>query len=1212
MNFTAQAARASLTGDKIQTDLTGLLARTTLRKDLLAPLLIHAETGLSKINMKGSARDLFTEPGFDVTVDATVSLPELKDALRLSEELTGEMTIRFDLEGTLDNPEFKMYIGYDGGIIAGVQVDSANLDAGFIDRILEVNDAHIVSDYGTVTATGHVDLQKVFPEGIFAGNRQFDALSYSFSINGEGIELERLPVNDTALEGKVNTNIDFSGTGISFESISSRISAGISCERLVFNQNGPVVDVSIKALGRIEGYIARVDVLEVSSAQASLEARGSLDLSSKEVMARIELDVPDLEGILKPFDVHGDGRLSIAAEVSETISLPMIEFFVNGKQLRFEGITVGNITCTGGLDRQGIVRISSLVLKNKGSRIQGSGSARLFERFPDIRTDQPLNVAAEIHSVNVQDFIDVPGFKGVFDGEVMVDGSVDTPDALINLTATGINIKDYRIGNVRSSMGFSEGMFLLDNVLVENNRSRLHISGEVKVFDPETKHFFQDPQIRINLDGATVFLQDIAQGLTGRVNAAVSLEGSMKHPQGSVSLSGNNIDLGFQKIDEILVLSTLKDQRIMLETLKLVPGIGDEPITGTGWFSLQKEYAFQLSGSGISLENIDVLAANHVSSGWAGFSITGNGTYAEPCLEGEFFFGDVFVNQERLGDVRIVLDLHDNIVRLKGKQGLDFHATYLIAQGDLSGSVVFDSLDLSPYFQIARYPDLSGTVTGKIEGSGNIHSIKDVKASMDLNHLRVNFMNRQIISGESLRASLEGKEFSVPGIHLVLGEKGWINIEGGGELHGNQSIRAQGDIPLQVLDPFIEDLSDTSGSLLLSGHMELVDGECGFMGELELREISFRVPYTDQLIHGTSGRIVMTPKALELKNIAGASETGSFDLSGTVALKAMRPEEIDMRLQAWSLPVNVPDTLDLLVDMDVVVRGNRDDTRMQGSVVLLEGLYYKDVEVDFVKRVVGESPETRAPRGSIGLAFLRNMKLDISISRRNPLFIDNNIAQLDINPDLRLSGTLNDPVIYGRSTIESGTVVFRNRIFTVTKGVIDFLDPYATRATIDVHSKVRVRDWKIYLDVFGTPDALSISLRSDPPAEDNDILSLIVLGRTSQEIITGKGGRTPSASTMVATLIASRYGEDIREFTGLDLLELESGVDDDFADTVRLTIGKELSRRIMLKYAMELKDSEISQRAVAEYRLFENIVLNGFQDTRGIFGADMLYRLEFR
>jgi translocation and assembly module TamB len=49
-----------------------------------------------------------------------------------------------------------------------------------------------------------------------------------------------------------------------------------------------------------------------------------------------------------------------------------------------------------------------------------------------------------------------------------------------------------------------------------------------------------------------------------------------------------------------------------------------------------------------------------------------------------------------------------------------------------------------------------------------------------------------------------------------------------------------------------------------------------------------------------------------------------------------------------------------------------------------------------------------------------------------------------------------------------------------------------------------------------------------------------------------------------------------------------------------------------LKYAMESKNSEPSQRAIAEYKLLENILVNGFQDTRGGFGGDILFRLEFR
>ncbi|HOO47742.1 MAG TPA: translocation/assembly module TamB domain-containing protein, partial [Deltaproteobacteria bacterium] len=547
-----------------------------------------------------------------------------------------------------------------------------------------------------------------------------------------------------------------------------------------------------------------------------------------------------------------------------------------------------------------------------------------------------------------------------------------------------------------------------------NNQSRLHISGMVKVFEPETRRLIKDPLIRINLDSTTVFLQDIAEGLTGRVTASARLSGSMKHPQGSVSLSGKDMDLGFQKVEEILVLSTIKNRRIMVDTLKLVPGMGDESIIGTGWFSLEGEYAFQLSGRALSLENIDVLAGNNITRGRAGINLAGSGSFTDPSMNGEIIFSDVFVDQVRLGDIRITLDLHDNIVNVSGKQGMDFSASYIIGKGDFSSAVLFDKMDLAPYFQIARYQGLSGTVSGKISGSGNIHNIPDIKASMDLADLSVYFMGKEIISGRELRANLVGKEFSVPGIHLILGEKGWVNIEGDGMLDRALSLRADGDIPLQVLDPFVEDLSDTSGRALVSGQFELIDEEYVFMADLELKDIGFMMPYIDQKIHDINGHIVITPKAISLKEITGRSENGRFDLSGTLALEDMKPQEIDLKLQAFSFPIRIQDTLDLIADTEVVVRGTRDDSLMQGRVVLLEGVYYKDAEVNLIEEAVSERPETRAPRQPITLAYLRNVKLDISINRRNPVYIDNNLAQMDINPDLHLSGELNNPVINGR------------------------------------------------------------------------------------------------------------------------------------------------------------------------------------------------------
>ena len=100
----------------------------------------------------------------------------------------------------------------------------------------------------------------------------------------------------------------------------------------------------------------------------------------------------------------------------------------------------------------------------------------------------------------------------------------------------------------------------------------------------------------------------------------------------------------------------------------------------------------------------------------------------------------------------------------------------------------------------------------------------------------------------------------------------------------------------------------------------------------------------------------------------------------------------------------------------------------------------------------------------------------------------------------------------------------------------------------------------------------------------------------------------------MAEIIGETFGEDIKKATGLDIVKIETVGGGDAADPnrTRLTLGKDISRRLTLKYALETKNGEMLQRAITEYKLLENILLDGFQDTQGIFGGGVKLRLEFR
>jgi autotransporter translocation and assembly factor TamB len=228
--------------------------------------------------------------------------------------------------------------------------------------------------------------------------------------------------------------------------------------------------------------------------------------------------------------------------------------------------------------------------------------------------------------------------------------------------------------------------------------------------------------------------------------------------------------------------------------------------------------------------------------------------------------------------------------------------------------------------------------------------------------------------------------------------------------------------------------------------------------------------------------------------------------------------------------------------------------------------------------------------------------------------VDNNLAQLYLNPDLKVTGTLSDPVVNGRISVTDGTVTFQNNTFTVTRGVIDFTNPYRTEAEIDFVSQTKVRNWNIFLSIKGPLNNLQISLSSIPLEQQSDIVSLLVMGKTVSELTKNQPGSGSSPALMAAELITSTYGSQIKRSTGLDILKMEysSLSSPTQGSNYKFTVGKEISNRISISYEMETKNSQTTRRGIVSYKFLDDLLFNAYPGADGYYGAEFQIRHEFR
>jgi len=211
------------------------------------------------------------------------------------------------------------------------------------------------------------------------------------------------------------------------------------------------------------------------------------------------------------------------------------------------------------------------------------------------------------------------------------------------------------------------------------------------------------------------------------------------------------------------------------------------------------------------------------------------------------------------------------------------------------------------------------------------------------------------------------------------------------------------------------------------------------------------------------------------------------------------------------------------------------------------------------------------------------------MKHRQSFVVDNNIADMDINPDMVLKGTFENPILTGSARVSYGTITYQNKVFEVQKGAVDFVSPYKTKAEIDIKGRVDIREWQITISLYGPPDRLTVELSSDPAEEDADILSLLVFNKTTYELNEGGSGAEQSPTVLLSRLLAASFGEDIKKSTGIDLLEVEaeSAQDNDSTDRIKVTVGKNLSERMTVKYSVESKDGGYVHRAATEYKLME-------------------------
>jgi autotransporter translocation and assembly factor TamB len=807
-------------------------------------------------------------------------------------------------------------------------------------------------------------------------------------------------------------------------------------------------------------------------------------------------------------------------------------------------------------------------------------------------------------------------FKGSVAATARLSGTTDRPQAVLSLTGSALTWNRLRLGNATMFADLDNtGMLTLKELSLVNNSSSLLFSGNAQLFD--RGRILPSDSIRFDVTGVSrrFDFADVTDSVSGTVRLDTRLSGTPGDIRGNIQLEGDTIAAAGFSIPKVRCNGIVLGQRLLFDPFT-VSLDGGKDLSLAGWVSARDSFEVRLDAPGVPLAvALGPLGAGAVD-GMAAVRCRAGGIYRNPEVSGSIDIGIVRWGGATIDSTSLTFDLADSALTVAGKA----------AGGVLNGACDFGTsrftvkytvsdLPLAPLFAL-RGSGFSGMATADISLAGSTRSPADAVGAADIRHLILMYDSLPVVETRQLHATLDSGRYTIPAMAVTFAGEGTLRGEASGHLEGPHHAAVRGTLPLKVLDLFVSGLDSAEGTVLVDASFDGMPDAYDLGARVSLRNVGMAIPGIEQRLSALSGEIGIVRNVVQFNSLRGRIGTGDLRIGGELVLDKKMHPDMRMSVDMSGVPASIPGMLDLLLDGRFRITGRIDSALIAGDAVLLDGVYYKDVTINPLDGI-GRRRRSAPAAAHAAPQFFDATRFDIGITARSPLRVDNNIAQLSIAPDLHFGGTLAIPALSGRADVEQGEVRYLGNVFVIERGVVDFISPYAVEPRIDVVATDTVQDRIVRVELSGPPEDLSFKLTCDDPSlNDEDILSLLLFGKTTAEL---QGEMKPGTAggmsnrRMLAALAASTFGETIRKAGGLDEFAIETGEQRNGAtDRIALTVGKQLTRRLLTSYTVESDAGEVVQRAVAQYRLLQNLRITGYQDTRGVFGGGIRFSWERR
>ncbi len=927
------------------------------------------------------------------------------------------------------------------------------------------------------------------------------------------------------------------------------------------------------------------------------------------------------------------GRFKLLAGAKGTVNNPQVTANIDASELQAYGEALGTLALEANLQNRALIARLALQKPNSQGKLDLNARYDLDDKSYDFKADAPH---FELTSLKIGDRV----LAGILSLSGSGNGTVADPKGTLQLNGQNLRYGDDALGNLQARVDVANRLAALKASAPKYN---LGLDASLGVEEPHPVKFtarFQGtdlsvlPLPRQNAPAGTLQAEVSGGGMLGdlrEAKVAAQVQNLTLTARGQTIRNEGPMTIGYE------------NRRVSLDSVKLASGQSSIEVRGSIPTEPQGE-----SGAVTLAANVDLATLSSLLPPDAGVkaegrltakgTVKGNLEELAPDVDLRLENGSVTVPQLRDPVTQISLAAHiepeqATIDTLQARVG----AGSVTAQAKVPYGVLPSDLPLRKgsgpgeikaevrAFDVRSIaglpPEARGQVSVEVQAQSPRADLRAATGTVKFADLALDIKGMEIQQSVPTTITLADGRATVSQLRLN-GQGATLQGSGSVQLTAprNLDLRAQGQVNpsiLEVLTSGVHAEGQTNLQIAAKGTLS----KAVLDGFLELKGVQVRVEDPDVRLNDLQGRLDFNANRVTISQLTGDLNGGKLQASGGLTYQPPGLRDVSVQVKATDFFMEYPEGLRTGATADLKLTSPEENKLLlSGRLAVHEGAYTRSVGIwsELLGQFQKQQEVQLVQKPSPGLSKLA---LDIKVDTEQPIVFDNNLAKVEGQADLRVTGTPDTPGMTGRVSLEEGGQIhLRERDYTVDRGVVTFVNETRIEPVLDVSARTQVAEYEVTLQVTGPAEDLKATFTSNPPIPEPDILALLITGRRLQEL---RGQETEVAKEQALSMLTGEVGQQLgaglQKATGLSQVRIEPQMIAAESDPgARLTVAEDITRKLEVVYSMNLVDSsdqiylaeyDLSKRFAARVSHYTNVRISPGQQNANLYRFDFSHRL---